>query len=115
MADLPIRDVPDAAGLAALDAAFWTASAASQTIPAKESTVKSGGYELETLVLLARNTNAAARDITVQGQALVTVPALTGNAVIPIASTGRNAAARTVTYSATANLDVALVRIGRTP
>ena len=112
MADLTIRDVP-AGGLAALDAAFWQAAAASATIPANSASVRAGGWEGETLVLLAKNSDVAARDITVQGQDAVTVGAATGNAVIPIISTGRNAAARTVTYSATANLSVALVRVGR--
>jgi hypothetical protein len=112
MADLTIREVP-AAGLAALDAAFWQAAAASATIPAKASSVAAGGWENETLLLLAINSDAATRDITIQGQDVVTVGAATGNAVIPINSIGRNAAARTVTYSATANLKVALVRIGK--
>lgn len=112
MADLTIRDVP-VAGLTALTAAFWEAAAADQTIPAKASSVRAGGWENETLALLVRNTNAATRDVTVGSQAAVTVGATTGNAVIPVQSTGRNHAAIPVTYSATANVEVALVRLGR--
>lgn len=112
MADLPIREVP-AAGLAALDASFWTAAAASQTIPAATATVSAGGWENETVLLLAKNTDVGTPTITVAGQAGVTLGASTGNAVIPIASAGRNAAARAITYSATTNLSVALVRVGK--
>lgn len=112
MADLTIRNVP-AAGLAALDAAFWEDAAASQTIPSKASSVRAGGWENETLVLLARNTNAATRTITVGAQDVVTIGATTGNAVIPVLSPGRNHAAIAIAYSATADLDVALVRLGR--
>lgn len=112
MADLTVREVPEA-GLAAADAAFYQAAAASQTIPAKTSTVSSGGWEGASVFLLVRNTDAATRDVTVGGQAAVTVAATTGNAVIPVKSTGRNHAAIAITYSATANLTVALVRIGQ--
>lgn len=112
MADLTLREVPQA-GLATLDAAFYQAAAASQTIPAKTSTVAGAGFETETVLLLVRNTDAASRDVTVGGQAAVTVPALTGNAVIPVQSPGRNHAAIPVTYSATTNLNVACVRLGR--
>lgn len=112
MADLTVREIPEA-GLAAVDASFWEDAAADQTIPAKTASVRAGGWENETVLLLARNTNAATRTITVAGQAAVTIGATTGNAVIPITSTGRNAAARAITYSATADLDVALVRVGR--
>lgn len=112
MADLTIRDVPEV-GLAALDANFFEAAAASQTIPAKASSVKAGGWDLETLVLVCKNTNAATRDITVGAQTAVTIDATTGNAIIPIKPPGKNHAAIAITYSATANLSVALVRIGR--
>jgi hypothetical protein len=112
MADLTVREVT-AAGLAAADAAFYQAAAASQTIPAKTSTVAAGGYETESVFLLVRNTDAATRDVTVGAQAAVTVAATTGNAVIPVQSTGRNHAAIPITYSATANLNVALVRVGK--
>lgn len=112
MADLTVREVP-AAGLAAVDASFYQAAAAAQTIPAKTASVSAGGWENETVILIAKNTDAATRDITVEGQTAVTIAATTGNAVIPIQSKGRNATAKTVTYSATANLSVALVRIGK--
>lgn len=112
MADLTVREVT-AAGLAAADAAFYQGAAASQTIPANTSTVAGGGFETESVFLLVRNTDAATRDVTVGSQAAVTVAATTGNAVIPVQSTGRNHAAIPITYSATANLNVALVRLGR--
>lgn len=113
MADLTIREVPEG-GLTALTAAFWEAAAADATIPANACGInRAGGWEHQTIVLLARNTNAATRDVTVGSQAAVTVGALTGNAVIPVKSTGLNHAAIPVTFSATANLEVALVRIGR--
>jgi hypothetical protein len=111
MADLTLREVT-AAGLASNDAGFWTAAAASQTVPAKVSTKSAGGYELESVFLLVRNTDAATRDVTVGGQAAVTVPITTGFAVIPVQSTGIGHVAIPITYSATANLSVALVRLG---
>lgn len=112
MADLTVREVPEA-GLAAVDASFFQAAAASQTIPAKVSTKSAGGYESESVFLLVRNTNAATRDVTVGAQAAVTVGATTGNAVIPVKNTGLNHAAIAITYSATADVTVALVRLGR--
>lgn len=113
MADLTIREVP-AAGLAANDAAFFQAAAASQTIPAKAVGLnRAGGWEHQSLLLLVRNTDAATRDVTVGAQAAVTVAVTTGNAVIPIQSTGLNHAQIPITYSATANLTVALVRVGK--
>lgn len=108
MADLPIVEVP-AGGIANVTK---TAAAASQTIPAATGTKQMGGYDLNTVFLLAFNTDAATRDVTVGGQAAVTVPATTGVAVIPVLNTGVNGAAQNVTYSATANLSVALVRMG---
>lgn len=113
MADLTIREVPEA-GLAAVDASFFTAAAASQTIPAKAANGgKAGGWENDTLILLCRNTDVATRDVTVGSQAALTIGATTGNGVIPVKSPGNNHAAIPITYSATANLSVALVRIGR--
>lgn len=113
MADLTIQEVTEA-GITALDAAFWEDAAADATIPAKACGInRAGGWEHQTVFLLARNTNAAARTITVGAQTGVVVGALTGNAVIPVKSTGLNHAAIAVTYSATADLDVALVRVGK--
>lgn len=112
MADLTVREVP-AAGLTALTAAFWEAAAASQTIPAKTSSVQAGGWENEVVLLLVRNTNAASRTVAVGAQTALTVAALTGNAVIPVQSTGRNHAALPITYEATAGVEVALVRVGK--
>jgi hypothetical protein len=113
MADLTIREVPEA-GLAAVDASFFQASAASQTIPANVSTVSAAGWENETVLLLVRNTDAGTPTVTVGAQTAVTMGATTGNAVIPVKRPGRNHAALTVTYSATpAGLTVALVRVGK--
>lgn len=113
MADLTIREVPEA-GLAALDAAFFEAAAASQTIPAKAVGInRAGGWEHQTVVLVCRNTDAATRAITVGAQSAVTIGATTGFAVIPVKSTGLNHAQIPVAYSATAGLSVALVRIGK--
>lgn len=112
MADLTIRNVP-VTGLAAVDASFYEAAAASQTIPAKQSSVRAGGWENETLLLIARNTNAATRTITIGSQDPVTIGATTGNAVIPVQSPGRNHGQIAVAYSATADVTVALVRVGR--
>jgi hypothetical protein len=113
MADLTIREVTED-GLTALTAAFWQAAAADATIPAKACGInRAGGWEHQTVLLLARNTNAAARTVTVGGQTGVVVGALTGNAVIPVKSTGLNHAAIPITYSATADLEVALVRVGK--
>lgn len=112
MADLTVREVPEA-GLAALSAALFEAAAASQTIPAKVSSVRAGGWEAETVFLICRNTDAATRNVTVSGQDAVTVGATTGFAIIPVRGAGLNHAQIPIAYSATANLDVALVRIGK--
>lgn len=113
MADLTIREVPEA-GLALNDAGFYQAAAASQTIPAKALGInRAGGWEHQSVFLLVRNTDAATRDVTIGGQSAVTVAVTTGNAVIPVKSTGLNHAQIPITYSATANLSVALVRIGK--
>lgn len=113
MADLTIREVPEG-GLAAADASFYQAAAAAQTVPAAAASGNAaGGWNNETLLLVCKNTDVATRDITVGGQAAVTIAATTGNAVIPIKSTGINHAQIPITYSATANLSVALVRVGK--
>lgn len=116
MADLTVREVPEA-GLAALSAALFEAAAASQTIPAKVSSLRAGGWENESVFLLCRNTDAATRNVTVGAagdtQTAVTVGATTGFAIIPIRGRGLNHAQIPITYSATANLEVALVRMGR--
>lgn len=114
MADLTIREVPEG-GLAAVDASFFQASAASQTIPAKAAGInRAGGWEHQTLLLLVRNTDAGTPTVTVGAQAVVTMGATTGNAVIPVKSTGLNHAQIPIAYSATpAGLTVALVRVGK--
>jgi hypothetical protein len=108
MAAITIQEVPEA-GLA--NATFAAANGGGDTVAAK--TKRLGGYDLETTLLLVRNTDAATRDVTVGSLAAVTVPATTGFAVIPIPDEGINDASVAVSYSAVANLTVAAVRIGR--
>lgn len=109
MADLTIQDVP-AGGLANVTK---TAAAAGQTIPANTGTRSMGGWESESVFLIAFNTDVATRDVTVGGQAAVTVPANTGVAVIPVLNPGVNGAAQAVAYSAVGNVSVALCRVGK--
>lgn len=109
MADLTLRELPEGGAAAAN---WFAAAAANQTIPAKVSTVRGAGFDTETVLLLVQNTDAASRTVTVGSQAPVTVPATTGFAVIPVQSPGRNHTAIPVAYSATANVSVALVRVG---
>lgn len=112
MADLTVREVPEA-GLAAVDASFYQAAAASQTIPANTSTIDAGGWANECVFLLVKNGDAGTPTVTVGSQAGVVLGATTGNAVIPVKRTGNNHAAIPITYSATTSLTVALVRIGK--
>lgn len=71
--------------------------------------VKAGDWELP-VALLVRNTDVAARTVTVDGVGYV-VPATTGFAVIPIR--GGFGVPKTVTYSAVTNVTVAAVRLAR--
>lgn len=107
MADVAIQEVP-AGGL---DSVTFTAAAASQTVPANSGTRSKGGWELSSVFAILRNTNAATRDVTI-GAESVTVPATTGVSVLPVPDPGVNGAAQAITYSATANLEIALIRIG---
>lgn len=108
MTDVAIQDVP----VGGLDSVTFTAAAASQTVPAASGTRAFGGWESETLIALLRNTNAATRDVTI-GAESVTVPATTGVSVLPVPNPGVNGAAQAITYSATANLEIALLRMGK--
>lgn len=110
MADLTLREIP-AGGSAAAN--WFVAAAASQTVPAKVSSVDMAGYELESVYLLVQNTDAATRTVTVGSQAGVVVNATTGFAIIPVKSPGRNHGQIPITYSATANVTVALVRVSK--
>lgn len=107
MADIAIQEVP----VGGLDSITFTAAAASQTVPANSGTRSKGGWEMSTLVALLRNTNAATRDVTI-GAESVTVPVTTGVSMLPVPDPGINGAAQAITYSATANLEIALLRIG---
>jgi hypothetical protein len=108
MADIAVQDVP-AGGLANVT---FTAAAASQTVPAGAGTKQMGGYDLHSVFAIVRNTDAATKDVTIGGGSPVTVPATTGVAIIPVGNTGVNGAAQAITYSATTNVTVALVRLG---
>lgn len=96
-------------GLASLT--FETPAGGGDVIPA--GSIRAGGHELETVLLLVRNANAATRTVTVGDQPPVVCPATTGVSVIPVTSQGRNETGIPVTYSAVADLDVAVVRLGR--
>lgn len=108
MAALTIQDVP-AAGLASL--AFTACNGGGDTVAAGSKAA--GGWELETIFVIVRNTNAATRDVTVGSLAPVTVPVTTGVSVIPVPNEGINDASVAVAYSAVTNLDIAAVRIGK--
>lgn len=66
-----------------------------------------GGWDLP-VILLVRNTDAAAKTVTVDGIAAV-VPATTGIAAIPVRS-GPIGALKTITYSALTGVTVAALR-----
>lgn len=106
MAAIPIQTVPEG-GLASCT---FAAAANGDTIA--DGGKRSGGYDLNTMLLIVRNTNAATRDITVGGGTAVTCPALTGVSVIPVFSEGQGDPSVAVTYSALTGLDVAAVLIG---
>jgi hypothetical protein len=111
MADIAIQDVP-AAGLAALT---MNAAAGSQTIPAVSASSpgskSTGGWAETMLVAVVRNADASSHDVTINGLAAVTVAA-GAIAVIPVPNPGINAAAQTVTWSATTSMTIGLARIG---
>lgn len=73
-----------------------------------ESGSYAGGWDLP-VVLIARNTDAASKTVTVDGVAFI-VPATTGVAVVPVRRVTRGVPI-TVTYSATTGVTVAAVRL----
>jgi hypothetical protein len=107
MAALTIQDAPKA-GLA--NAAFTACNAGGDTVAAGSK--QAAGWDLHTVILIVRNTNAATRDVTVGALAPVTVPATTGVSIIPVPNEGINDASVAISYSAVTNLDIAAVRIG---
>ena len=87
--------------LQATDVAFAAANAGGDTVKA--------GFNGLPVVLLVRNTDAAAKTVTVQGRAWV-VAATTGFKVIPISQIYANQDVA-VTYSAVTNVTVAAVAL----
>lgn len=107
MAAIAIQEVPEG-GLATVT---FAAANASDTVAGGSK--RYGGYANREVVLIYRNTNAATRDIVVNGQTAVTIAATTGISVIPVPNTGIGGAAVTVTITpAVTNVDVAAVAIG---
>ena len=107
MAAITIQDVP-VGGLASVS---FAAANSSDTVAVGSK--RQGGYADTEVVLIYRNTNAATRDITVGSLPAVTIAATTGISMIPVPDEGINDASVTVTVSATTNVDVAAVRIGK--
>jgi hypothetical protein len=108
MAAITVQDVP-VGGLASLS--FAACNGGGDTVAGKVK--RAGGWDLEGVYLIFRNTNAATRDITVGSLSAVTIPVTTGVSVIPVPDEGLNDASVAVTYSAVTNLDVAAIRVGR--
>lgn len=108
MAALTIQDAP-AGGLATVT--FAAAAGGGDTVASGSK--QTGGWDLETVILIVRNTDAATKDVTVGGLPAVTVAATTGVAVIPVPNEGINDPSVAVTYSAVTNVTVAAVRIGK--
>lgn len=71
--------------------------------------VKLGGWELPVLIIV-RNTDAAAKTVTVQGTGYV-VPATTGIAAIPIRGSVKYGDSVAITYSAVTGVTVGAVRL----
>lgn len=105
MAAIAIQDVP-AAGLASVT--FAAANSGGDTVAYGSKSL--AGYEQYSVILIARNTNAATKDVTVGG-VTVTCPATTGVSIVPVPNEGLNDASVAVTYSDTTNVTVAAVRI----
>lgn len=101
MAALTVQDA--SAGLQ--DVTFAAASGGGDTIAGGS---RAAGWDLGVL-LIARNTDAATKTVTVNGVGYV-VPANTGIALIPVYS-ATYGTVRAITYSAVTNLTVAAVRI----
>jgi hypothetical protein len=107
MAAITIQDV----GVGGLASVTFAAANSSDTVAVGSK--RQGGYADTEVLLIYRNTNAATRDITVGSLAAVTIAATTGVSIIPVPDEGINDASVTVTVSATTNVDVAAVRIGK--
>ncbi len=105
MAVLTVQDASE--GLA--NAAFGPAAAGGDSVVAG---ARAGGWDFG-VALLVRNTDAAAKTVTLTDSAgnatPYVVPATTGLAVIPIRSS--HGLAQNITYSAVLNVAVAAVRL----
>jgi hypothetical protein len=93
--------------------AFSPASGGGDSIPVG---ARVGGWDLM-IALVVKNTDAAAKTVTVAGTPYV-VPATTGLAVIPCqqpGGVGYGVTTRAISYSAATNLSVAAVRLSPPP
>lgn len=106
MAAIPIQTVPEGG----LGTVTFAAAANGDTIA--DGGKRAGGYDLNSILLIVRNTNAATRTITVGDNAPVTIAATTGVSIIPVFSEGIGDPSVLVAYSALTNVDVAAVLIG---
>jgi hypothetical protein len=105
MAAITIQD--GGAGWGGNLAAFAAATGGGDTITTSRATT-CGGWQLP-VVLLVRNADATPTDVTVAGTPLLSVPATTGFAAIPVL-VGQGCVAA-VTYSKVTSLTVAAVRL----
>lgn len=103
MAALTVQD--GSAGFAA--ATLGAAAAGGDTV---EGGAFDGGWHLP-VVLLVRNADTTATNVTVGTLPAVSVPATTGVAVIPVVAGGRYGIPVAVTYSKVTSLTVAAVRL----
>jgi hypothetical protein len=101
MAELTLQD-----GSKGLDDITFSAAAAGDQIQAG---TRAGGWDI-TVVLLVKNTDIAARTVTVEGHPAVTVGASTGNSVIPVYQQ-KLGSLKNITYSAVAGVTVAAVKL----
>lgn len=105
MAAIPVNDLPDA-GLDNVN--FAAANGGGDTVAIGGR--RTGGHDLDLVLLLVRNTDAASKTVTVGSQPARTVPATTGFAVIPVFNEGIGDPSVAVAYSAVTNVTVAAVR-----
>ncbi|OLF07752.1 hypothetical protein BLA60_25825 [Actinophytocola xinjiangensis] len=105
MAAITIQNVTNAGNA---DVAFAAANSGGDTIAGGTRSV--GGWELETVALIAINGHSGSQTVTVGG---VAVPIAAGDtAVIPVPNEGLNDASVAVTYSGVTALTVAAIRLG---
>jgi hypothetical protein len=104
MAQLTVQDLSSGTGLPT----FVAAAGGGDTVRT-DTAGSAGGWNLG-LYLVVRNTDAAAKTVTVAGLAGVVVPATTGVAIIPIARQ-HFGATRAVTYSAVTGVTVAAIQL----